>query len=363
LEKMRGARVLLAEDNEINQEVAKEILEQAGLVVEIAADGKEAVQKTTQVIGDGNIRFDAVLMDIQMPVMNGFEATGKIREWEKNQTRAPENADRIPIIAMTAHAMAGDKDKSLNAGMDDHVTKPIDPDKLFAALVKWIKPRERKISDLVQSPTEAKPSGGGDDLPADLPGIDVTNGLKRLGGNKKLYRKILVKFYQEYLETVTHIRDALAQKDQELAVRLAHTVKGVAGNIGALELQEVSAKLEFSIKQEKTDALEGLLEDLSQSLNVVLSSLESFSNIKADVQEGLTKEGKPEKLLELVLQLKPYIARKKPKPAKDIMEEISGFQWSENYTQGIADLKRLIGKYRFKEAEDVLSELLNALGK
>ena len=151
LKGIRGARILLAEDNEMNQQVAREILEQAALVVEIANNGKEALEMAQK------NQYDAILMDIQMPEMGGFEATSEIRKWEEEeQFQTPEadsakvanattagSAIRIPIIAMTAHAMAGDREKSIEGGMNDHVVKPIDPDKLFSALVKWIKPGER----------------------------------------------------------------------------------------------------------------------------------------------------------------------------------------------------------------------------
>ena len=162
LRKIRGARVLLAEDNEINQQVAEEILEQAGLVVRIANNGKEAVE----MVKAGN--FDVVLMDIQMPVMGGFEATQEIRRDERFKD--------LPIIAMTAHAMAGDREKSIEAGMNDHVTKPIDPDQLISALVKWIKPGEREISEGVcESLIENKKAE--DILPSELPGISIASGL------------------------------------------------------------------------------------------------------------------------------------------------------------------------------------------
>ena len=134
-ESIKGANVLLVEDNEINQQVAREILESAGLKVDLAADGQEGVNA----VKENN--YDAVLMDVQMPVMDGHTATRKIREWEGGMWN--EGKDPIPIIAMTAHAMAGDEDKSLEAGMNGHVTKPIDPDQLFSTLQNWIKPREK----------------------------------------------------------------------------------------------------------------------------------------------------------------------------------------------------------------------------
>ena len=139
LKGIRGARILLAEDNEINQQVAREILEQAALVVEIANNGLEAVEMAQK------NPYDAILMDIQMPEMNGFEATKAIRELKDPETGDPHTASGLPIIAMTAHAMAGDREKSIEGGMNDHVVKPIDPDALFSALVKWIKPGKTGI--------------------------------------------------------------------------------------------------------------------------------------------------------------------------------------------------------------------------
>jgi two-component system sensor histidine kinase/response regulator len=133
LELIRGANVILGEDNEINQQVAKEILEGAGLNVALAADGQEGVSAVKE------SDYDVVLMDVQMPVMDGYKATREIRKDERFK--------ELPIIAMTAHAMAGDEDKSLKAGMNDHVTKPIDPDQLFSTLQKWIKPSEKRLQD------------------------------------------------------------------------------------------------------------------------------------------------------------------------------------------------------------------------
>ncbi len=158
LKHIQGAQLLLVEDNEINQQVAKEILEGAGLNVTLANNGQEAVNAVKE------NEYDAVLMDIQMPVMDGYTATRKIREWEqeirgqRTEVRSQKAEDRVqtsnlqpptsslPIIAMTAHAMAGDEDKSLQAGMNGHVTKPIDPDQLFATLQKWIKPSEKRAT-------------------------------------------------------------------------------------------------------------------------------------------------------------------------------------------------------------------------
>ena len=213
-----GARVLLVEDNTINQQVAREILEQAGLAVDLANDGKEAVELAEK------HKYDVILMDIQMPVMDGFAATNQIRN-SKSKNR------NVPIVAMTAHAMAGDREKSIAAGMVDHVTKPIDPAELCRILLKWIKPdkgrrkgRGRRKKKLKTSETP---------MPSSLPGMDMANGLSRVGGNENLYRGLLKDFYKDYSDAAGKIRESLVKEDKELGARLAHTVKGVAGNLGS----------------------------------------------------------------------------------------------------------------------------------
>jgi two-component system sensor histidine kinase/response regulator len=234
LGKLRGARVLLAEDNEINQQVAQEMLERAGLVVGIANNGEEAVQRVKAET------YDAVLMDIQMPAMGGFEATQEIRKDSRFKD--------LPIIAMTAHAMAGDREKSLAAGMNDHVTKPIDPDELFSALVRWIKPGERGVPEEEGRRTISEEKKE-DLLLPELPGIALSSGISRVGGNKQLYAKLLCKFRESQQKAVAEIRAALHSGDRETAGRLAHTVKGVSGNLGAESLYSAAAELEKAIKE------------------------------------------------------------------------------------------------------------------
>jgi two-component system sensor histidine kinase/response regulator len=272
LKSIRGARVLLAEDNEINQQVAKEILEQAGLVVSIANNGKEAVEMARR--GD----YDAVLMDIQMPVLGGFEATREIRQ----DGRFKE----LPIIAMTAHAMAGDREKSLEAGMNDHVTKPIDPDGLFSALVRWIKPGERPVSESVcEVLTEKKEAE--EILPSELPGISIASGLSRVGGNKQLYAKLLCRFKEGQENAVEQIREALQSGDVETAARLAHTVKGVSGNLGGETLYRAAADLEKAIK-EGVKNIEGPMTVFNSQLKVVMDGLKVLEE-KLAAQQGADK--------------------------------------------------------------------------
>jgi len=347
LKDIRGARILLAEDNEINQQVAQEILEQAALVVEIANNGLEAVE-----MAEKN-PYDVILMDIQMPEMGGYEATEQIRNL-KSEIR------KIPIIAMTAHAMSGDREKSIEAGLDDHVTKPIDPNQLFSALVKWIEPGERELPAHLEDKIEEKP----EERPlSDMPGISAKEGLARVGGNTSLYKKILIKFYNDYSDATEQIKDALDKDDQELAQRLAHTVKGVAGNIGAKDLSGPAGELEAAIKHQKTDGIEGLLDGFKDALNVVINSLKNVVEVedKTEKEKTESKTGDPKKLYELLQKLESHLEKRKPKPCKEVMDEIKGFSWPGEFVQDLVELGKLVGKYKFKDAKAIHESIVKKL--
>jgi CheY-like chemotaxis protein/HPt (histidine-containing phosphotransfer) domain-containing protein len=285
LKHIQGAHVLLVEDNEINQQVAREILEGAGLRITLATNGQEAVDA----VKENN--YDAVLMDVQMPVMDGYTATRKIREWEGGMRNAEggmgnEGNEPIPIIAMTAHAMAGDEDKSLQAGMNGHVTKPIDPDQLLAALQKWIQPSEKRAA--AQKPViSVEPSEEDgevaieEELPVSLPGFDLEDGLKRLQGNKKLYRKLLLNFGSDYDAVANDIHRALDAEDFDHAHSLVHNLKGLAGNLAATDLQSAAVNLEKLVKgvEKKSPPAKELnlkFSDLENALNQALDSAQSL---------------------------------------------------------------------------------------
>jgi PAS domain S-box-containing protein len=232
-ERLAGARVLLVEDNEINQQVATEILAGAGVAVTVAANGREAVEAVRRE------PFDAVLMDVQMPVLDGYAATRLVR--------AEERFRELPIIAMTAHAMAGDAEKSAAAGMNDHVTKPIDPERLLATLARWLRGRAgQAVSAPAQSP--APPAAAAPPLPGTLAGFDVPAGLARMQGNQVLYRKLLHTFAERYGGAAEDLRRRLASAEWEQAHRLIHDVKGLSGNLSAQALHAATAELERLVK-------------------------------------------------------------------------------------------------------------------
>jgi two-component system, sensor histidine kinase and response regulator len=260
---LEGARILLVEDNEINQQVASEILASVGVLVTLADNGQEALQAVAA--ND----FDAVLMDVQMPVMDGYEATRRIRQNPRFQA--------LPIIAMTAHAMAGDREKSLAAGMDDHVTKPIDPEALFRTLEKYVRKQAIPAAEPLGAPATGKPSPAGEAaaLPP-LAGIDTAQGLKRLLGNQKAYIKILRKFGHDFQNAAETIKSLAAAGEEQEAVILAHTIKGAAGNIGAEELQETAAALETWFKEGGQGLPEAAYQNFLLSHTTVLASLKTL---------------------------------------------------------------------------------------
>ena len=271
-----GIHVLLAEDNEINQEVAGELLREVGVEFTLAENGREAVA-----LAAGR-RFDGVLMDIQMPEMDGYEATRTIRK--------DLSAEELPIVAMTANAMAGDREKAIDAGMNDHVAKPIDPGQLYAAIRRWFRrtKTERTATGPLKTPVATPPAPAGD-LPAELDGIDIPSGLRRVAGNRELYRRLLLKFRDGQARGVDEIREALAKNDHETAHRIAHTIKGVAGNIGANDLQNAAATVDAGFKNETPAAAERALPVLENELRKVVEAIgvlepESGASLDAPAQ-------------------------------------------------------------------------------
>jgi signal transduction histidine kinase/DNA-binding response OmpR family regulator/HPt (histidine-containing phosphotransfer) domain-containing protein len=231
-----GIRVLLVEDNEMNQQVATELLESAGAIVTVANHGGEAVKILTA--GDQPPEFDVVFMDLQMPEMDGFTATRLLR--------AEPRLRKFPIIAMTAHALVEERQRCLDSGMNDHVSKPIDPDNLFATLLRWAKPRPKLAVEShapvinVKAPDEVA-------LPK-IAGVKVADGLNRVAGNRRLYRDLLGQFAAKQGGEAAQISAAVARGDLKLAERIAHTVKGVAGNLGISEVQSVAQRLEKALR-------------------------------------------------------------------------------------------------------------------
>ena len=256
---LRGARLLLVEDNELNRELACELLESAGIELRIATHGEEALDQLER---DADI--DGVLMDCQMPVMDGYTATRRIRE----QPRWAE----LPVIAMTADAMAGDRERALACGMNDHISKPLNVEGMFVTLAKWIHPRPGRTVHVTEVSPLATVAPVG--LPSDLPGIDLAAGLATCMGKVELYLRLLRKFRSSQSAFRAEFLVARGDGDPSAATRLAHTLRGTAGNIGAKVVANAATALEQACL---TGATEEVLADrlvaVERCLDPVLEGL------------------------------------------------------------------------------------------
>ncbi|MBS1197923.1 MAG: barA [Proteobacteria bacterium] len=255
LASIKGARVLLVEDNDINQEVATELLQEAGFVVDLAENGQIALEMLNAA------DYDVVLMDMQMPVMDGVTATREIRKEARFKA--------LPIIAMTANAMQGDRDNCLAAGMNDHVGKPIEPDDLWMALLKWVKPRQVTVAAAM--PPALAPEA---EIPSGIEGLDTAAGLRRVLGKKPLYLSMLKKFVAGQQSATAEMSKALEADDWATAERLAHTLKGVSAYIGAAGLQQMAEKIEAAIKENQPrQAVDARIEELNAPLQRLIAAL------------------------------------------------------------------------------------------
>ena len=256
-----GVKVLLVEDNLLNQEVAREILQGRGVTVDLAGNGLDAVAR---VIHSG-VTYDAVFMDVQMPVMDGLEATRRIR--------THHNFDSLPIIAMTASAMASDRLLCLQAGMNDQVNKPIDVPELFTTLRRWV--RAEAFSPPLATEKEAGQGEEEPGLPEHIPGIDLQKALNRLG-SVTLLRKLLIGFRQENQGTMQELHAALAQGDDQRVQRIIHTVKGIGANLGAMELASAAFLLEQALKRGDAPIQHASLAAFEKSLALLLDAIRSL---------------------------------------------------------------------------------------
>ena len=257
LSSLRGARLLLVEDNAINRQVASELLAAEGFVVDEAHDGQQALDALR--LAD----YDAILMDVQMPVMDGYEATRRIRSEPRWRT--------LPILAMTANVLREDRLRADEAGMDDHIAKPIDPAALFGALLRHVKVRafaEAPASQPAQVPVQAE------SLPLpELPGVNLVEGLARVGNNRGLFLRILESLQRDHADELVRITVAIQGGDVAGASRAAHTLKGIMGTIGAADLARLFGQLEASLMREDLVAASSQLAAMGPAFDALLAPL------------------------------------------------------------------------------------------
>ena len=267
--KISGAHLLLVEDNEINQQIARELLDKAGVTVAIAENGEEAVAMVVQE------KFDGVLMDMQMPVMDGITATREIR---KN----PRFAD-LPVIAMTANVMASDRERCLAAGMNDYIAKPIDPNQMVTILAKWIIPAQPTTPDLKAMyavPAHQAHRDDSQERQAATPVLDTDKAIAGMGG-EELYLTIIERFVTNQGQVVQSIVNALAANDRPTAERLAHTLRGLAATIGAATLADAARQLDTAIRKEDTPNYPHLIETTVTELAKVIVAINAYLQARA----------------------------------------------------------------------------------
>ena len=346
--------ILLVEDNPINRMVATEMLQGSGASLDTAENGIEAVEKVKA------NHYDLVLMDIQMPQMDGYQATRSIRTGLKHT--------RLPIVAMTAHAMYGDREKCLAAGMNDYISKPIDRDRLFSTIRKNIRlsaamDSQPSLSEAAQL-EEDKP-----EMPFTLPGINLEDGLKRLGGSWEIFTKILKEFGKEYDGFPKLFRNVVAQENWDEATRLAHTLKGVAGNISAEELHLAAKALEETLKSKDPKPIMESFAAVEERLLIVCDAARRIQDRtpdkKTEVPSG-THEVDPQEVVGLLETLSQHLTQFDPVESESCLHTIekafTGPSFQKEGFQGILTaMKEAVVSYDFESAAGLTDKLARRL--
>jgi two-component system sensor histidine kinase/response regulator len=338
---LRGAWLLLVEDNEVNQEVAQHILNDAGIRVDIASNGAIALAKIEE------NAYDGVLMDCQMPVMDGYQATRKLRQ-------DPRYSD-LPVIAMTANAMVGDKEKCLDAGMNDFIAKPIDVAQLFGTLARWIAPAAPQEMTVVVAQPEAE-------LPV-IAGLKMAEAMRRVGGNATLMRKLLDRFVETQFDAMQRIVAAIENNQLETAIREAHTLKGLAGNIGAGGLADSAARVEHLLSLGSHDGLPQALAACTLALDELVPKIVLAMQSRSNVPEpGNTVVAAVDRAqLEAGLRELSQLLQQDDAQAVKHLDGIGPVLVAAGQAEHARQLKRMLGQYDFEGALAQLGEVADAL--
>ena len=349
----KEAKILLVEDNQMNQELAVSLLNSVGLTTMIANNGKEALEMLKK------DAFNLVLMDIQMPIMDGLTATREIR------AREDEYFKQVPILAMSARAFKKDTEECLEAGMNAHIVKPIDPTILYEELAKFL-------------PVAAETQGAAKDDEADISqddkdfishfqkvkNFDAESGLYHVNNNRNMFLKILQGFVRDYGGKSFNLRSLIEQFHYEEATRIVHTIKGLCGTIGASHVQNLAATLEADLEQKQCNfsdynLFEENLRELVDELNIVLTDIVTEQN------EPVQKVDDPEaekKLREAIVALKEAVDTCSSTQCKRILDGIEGIAFEKSQEVLLRKLKELLEDYDFSEAAEILDSLEKTLG-
>ncbi|MCP5126535.1 MAG: response regulator [Gammaproteobacteria bacterium] len=345
-------RILVVEDNEINQIIVLKLLEKLGHRADVAANGQEALAalKTRP--------YDLVLMDIEMPVMNGLEAASRIRSGQAHVADP-----QMPIIAMTAHTEHEEQERCLKAGMNDHIGKPIDRKMLSQVLERWYPGRSGTPKTVSQTNNEQTRADADDQWP-EIPGIDTRLGLLRIGEDHSLYQRLLDRFVETQSGIATVIRMAVTEDDLDRARRLAHNIKGAASNLGASELEAAARRMEQVLAEDQPRQIEEVLANFEQSLTQLTHHLQSLPDRKPQSGHSSRTAARspealaaPDALRAALDKLAPHLRTRKPKYCVEALRGIESLSWPTHLQAEVKQLSTLARKYRFSESLTVLESL------
>ncbi|MBF0107819.1 MAG: response regulator [Magnetococcales bacterium] len=347
-QRLGGAKILLVEDNDMNVHVCRELLGRLNVHVDVAENGLDAIQVLA------SHRFDGVLMDIQMPGMDGYEATRHIRNIM--------GLTDLPIIALTANALEEDRILCLQAGMNDHVAKPIDFIRLFSVMAQWIKPSTPvRVADHLPLLFDADHQ----DAPIHLPGIVFANGLARVGGNRKLFHKLLKNFHKKHQRTAHLLERLLIQKDHETFRREIHTLRGIAGTIGAHDLYDVASRIEHQLRTGSLDEIHPLFSKLEDHLTFLISGLGQFFQ-RADEDKAVQTERKisfadiPTEKIEHLRRMAHDIEeflRLGDTRVRNLLEEVER-EFADCHLPHLAEFSEAVQGYRYTDAREIFDRMM-----
>lgn len=327
-------RILLVEDNDINQLVAKDILEQVGIQVSIANNGEEAIKHV-----HAN-KFDAVLMDVQMPIMDGYKATGILRK--------TYSSTELPIIAMTANALRGDREKSIESGMNDYISKPIDPKVLLQTLEKWL------LGNRVENRGESIEGT----LNETLEILDYEKTLIRLGNKQEFYDDLLKRYSENYSNLENNLSEMRLNQQEDEAKRLIHSLKGVTGNIGAMKLNNFIVQFEEGYESYNEESFNEKLEELSKLNSELLKTINTIISIKDSEKKALTSDFNVDEALNELLDA---LEKARAKEIKECMSCLAVNTLDLPISIQISEIKKRVDRYRFKEAKAMVEEIIGIL--
>jgi signal transduction histidine kinase/ABC-type nitrate/sulfonate/bicarbonate transport system substrate-binding protein/DNA-binding response OmpR family regulator len=344
--------VLLVEDNEINMQVAQELLKGVGVKTSLAYNGKQAVAITQKE------SFDAILMDIQMPEMDGYTATQHIRR--------QYSLNELPIIAMTANALAGEREKCLSKGMNDHISKPVKPLNLFETLIRWLRPDIdiEKIHDSLSTKSTEISQQNNDILQASINGVDLRLGLEHMNHKTNLYLKTLNDFFDRFHDIDQKIQAELTHNNFYEAERVTHTFKSLAGIIGGKQLESISADLESAIHHRKKNQITKKFDEFIEEKKIIMSSLKHFleRHIVDESTHNRHQCNMDDKELRRIFEELSLHIREGNSDALDLIESIENTSTLTVIADEIGKLKQQVDEYEFEDASKTLIIIADTLG-